>query len=216
MAKLVIFLVFYFFTGDILAQSQNKIFDYVVSGNYEAVQQSFTQQVDIWILSYEALVNKNEATAKLKEFFSKNKPLQYTFKHKGNSRANQSAYLVADLYTQNGMFRMFVYLSEKNGVTLVNEFRIEKSWLLKGNSSQKLLYVICSAKKSGKFRISPAQNINSVILMAHFIKILQILFIFVMCFLPWPEYSINITPQSPNEDNGIDCLSLLCVQTFIK
>jgi len=127
MAKLVIFLVFYFFTGDVLAQSQNKIFDYIVSGNYEAVQQSFTQQVDICILSYEALVNKNEATAKLKEFFSKNKPIQYTFKHKGNSRANQSAYLVADLYTQNGMFRMFVYLSEKNGVTLVNEFRIEKS-----------------------------------------------------------------------------------------
>ncbi|HRQ29437.1 MAG TPA: DUF4783 domain-containing protein [Saprospiraceae bacterium] len=126
MAKLVFFLIFYFFTWDIYSQSQNKIFDYVVTGNYEAIQQSFTQQVDICILSYEDLVNKNEATAKLKEFFSKNKPLQYTIKHKGNSRANQSAYIVADLLTQSGLFRMFVYLSEKNGVTFVNEFRIEK------------------------------------------------------------------------------------------
>jgi len=126
MGRKVIFLVFCFLSGSLFGQNQTKIFDYIVAQDYEAIQQSFTPQVDVCILSYEDLLSKNEAVNKLKEFLTKNKPVQYTIKHKGNSKANQSSYLVSDLYTQNGIFRLFVYVSEKNGIFRISEFRIEK------------------------------------------------------------------------------------------
>jgi hypothetical protein len=127
MGRKVIFLVFCFLSGHLVGQSQTKILDYIVVQDYEAILQSFTPQVDVSILSYEGLVSKNEAVNKLREFLSKNKPTQYILKHKGKSKDNQSGYQVSDLYTQNGIFRLFVYLSEKNGVIRVSEFRIEKS-----------------------------------------------------------------------------------------
>ncbi len=127
MGKYAIFLTFYFLNGGLSAQSQNKIFEYILSENYEAIQQSFTQQVDVCILSYEAMLGKNEAVARLKDFFTKNKPVQYTVRHKGSSRANLSSYIVSDMYTQNGVFRLFLFLTENNGSIRVSEFRIEKA-----------------------------------------------------------------------------------------
>lgn len=119
--------MFYVLSGNLVGQNQTKILDYIVVQNYEAIFESFTPQVDVCILSYEGYVSKNEAVNKLREFLTKNKPTQYILRHKGRSKDNQSGYQVSDLYTQNGIFRLFVYLSEKNGVIRVSEFRIEKA-----------------------------------------------------------------------------------------
>jgi hypothetical protein len=83
-------------------------------------------QIEICILEEPDFVSKQEAIAQLSKFLKKVKPISFESFHQGSSKSNGSKYAVANLITQQGTYRVFVYSEEASGKQIIREIRIDK------------------------------------------------------------------------------------------
>jgi len=96
------------------------------SGDAETLGSFFDESVEVAILDAEDIYDKSEAVQKVKTFFTKNKPTAFSQVHQGSSKGNDSQYCIGNMTAGGKTFRVYVYLGNNGGKTLIQELRFDK------------------------------------------------------------------------------------------
>ncbi|NBU35677.1 MAG: DUF4783 domain-containing protein [Bacteroidetes bacterium] len=95
-------------------------------GNTVGLSSFLDSQVEISMAGLEETVSKAETIVQLKKFFLKNPVKNFTQAHQGNSKGNDSTYIIGNLNTQNGIFRVYIYVKIDAGKQYIQEIRFDK------------------------------------------------------------------------------------------
>jgi len=115
-----------FFFASLLQTATSDITRSLNEGNTVGLSSFLDTQVEISMIDVEATVSKAEAIAQLKKFFLKNPVKSFTQAHQGNSKGNDSTYIIGNLNTQNGIFRVYIYVKLDAGKHYIQEIRFDK------------------------------------------------------------------------------------------
>lgn len=96
------------------------------NGDANAVGAYFDSSIELSILDNEGVYNNAQARQQLAKFLSQNKPSSFVEVHQGASRSSDSQYVIGNLSTNNGTFRVYLYLSNKNGKMVIQELRFDR------------------------------------------------------------------------------------------
>lgn len=96
------------------------------SGDATALSQYFDNDLELTILSNVDILNKQSAKKEIEAFFKKNPPSGYAQLHQGTSKGQQGQYSIGNLTTQNGKFRVYIYMKVDGGKHLIQELRFEE------------------------------------------------------------------------------------------
>lgn len=95
-------------------------------GDAAALGNYFDESVEVAILEQEDFYNKGQAIEKIKAFFQKHPPRSFNQIHKGSSQSSDSQYCIGDLVTNDAKFRVYIYMKNVGGKTLIQELRFNK------------------------------------------------------------------------------------------
>jgi len=108
--------------------SQEKTLDRVIQGfekgNAALIEVELTNEVDLTVGEFEDFCSKPQVSAKLREFFSGNKPSKFVMKHSGNS-SSEETYTIGELTTENGLYRVTVFIDKEGSSYRVSQLKIE-------------------------------------------------------------------------------------------
>ncbi|WP_235298692.1 DUF4783 domain-containing protein [Portibacter marinus] len=88
---------------------QAEIFTAIGNSDAQTLSQSFANDIEICIGTDQDFYSKAGAVKKLDAFFSKVKPKDSKFKHKGSNKDKTSEYSVGSMNTESGTYRVFIY-----------------------------------------------------------------------------------------------------------
>ena len=108
------------FTGDI----PKEIFLSLKTGNYDELSKYFNSSVELVILDNENVYSKAQAKQIMKKFYTNHKPSAFTKLHEGGKEG--SKYVIGNLSTSTGKYRVYFLIKSKNGKALIHELRIEE------------------------------------------------------------------------------------------
>ena len=94
------------------------------SGLAENVANYFYSTVEIDFPENKGVFSKTQSEQILNNFFKKNSVTNFTILHQGESKDGK--YLMANLNTGSGAFRIYCYLKKNQNNFLIKELRIEK------------------------------------------------------------------------------------------
>lgn len=95
------------------------------SGDAEVLGSYFDQSIELSILDEEGIYNKTQALQKVRRFLSQNKVNSFAEVHQGASRSSDSQYVIGNIVTTGGTYRVYLYLSNQNGKMIIQEFRFD-------------------------------------------------------------------------------------------
>ena len=95
------------------------------AGDVETLGTYFDESVELSILKEEGIFNKSQALQKVKRFLAQNKVISFTEVHQGASRSSDSKYVIGNLKTADGTYRVYLYLTNRNGKMIIQEFRFD-------------------------------------------------------------------------------------------
>lgn len=95
------------------------------SGDADALGIYFDESIELSILDEEGIYNKAQALQKVRRFLSQNKVNSFSEVHQGASRSSDSQYVIGNIVTTAGTYRVYLYLSNKNGDMIIQEFRFD-------------------------------------------------------------------------------------------
>lgn len=93
------------------------------SGNAKELAKFFNSNIELEIFGDEEVYSKAQAELIVKDFFTKHIPSNFTKLHEGGK--DGSKYIIGNITTSTGTYRVYFLLKEKNGAALIHEFRIE-------------------------------------------------------------------------------------------
>jgi hypothetical protein len=96
------------------------------SGNAVVLGQYFDSNVEITIMDDEQTYTKDRAIQVMKDFFARNPTKGFVQVHQGVSRQSQSEYIIGNLSTTNGVFRVYIYCRVAGANYFVQEIRIDR------------------------------------------------------------------------------------------
>ena len=96
------------------------------SGDVETLSSYFDESIELSILEEEGIFSKAQALQKVRRFLTQNKVSSFTEVHQGASRSSDSQYVIGNLVTSGGTFRVYLYLTTTAGKVIVQEFRLDK------------------------------------------------------------------------------------------
>jgi len=96
------------------------------SGDVETLSNYFDESIELSILEEEGIYNKAHAVQKVRRFLTQNKVNSFTEMHQGASRSSDSQYVIGNLVTSGGTYRVYLYLTTTAGKTIIQEFRLDK------------------------------------------------------------------------------------------
>ncbi len=102
----------------------NKIFQAMKVGNIEELSKYFNSSIELVVLDKEDVYSKQQAVQILKAFFAKHKVSDFTLLHQGGKE--EAKYAIGNLETENGNFRIYFLVKQKNNVSLIHQLRIEE------------------------------------------------------------------------------------------
>ncbi len=108
------------------AQSVTDITGALKRGDADALARYMDQNVEIALPGQEDVVSKSEAAAALRRFFSAHRVKAFSEMHQGRSKGQDSQYVIGNLNTDKGVFRVYVYMKSKNGGLAIQEIRFDK------------------------------------------------------------------------------------------
>jgi hypothetical protein len=119
-----------FFSGGISAQESTDNFLKILteifnSGNSSELGKHFNPTVELELLEEENIYSKAQAELLLKDFFSRNKPTSFKINHQGNK--GNTSFAIGSLVTQNGSFRVSIFIKTDKNKLLIHQLRIERS-----------------------------------------------------------------------------------------
>jgi len=112
------------FTG--FAQVNAPVEAAIKKGNATELKVYFAQSVDVIILNEEGVYSPSEAEKKLKTFFNAAKVTGFKPVHKGGGANGRPHYVIGELNTINGNFRLTYHYKVKNDKVLISQFHIEE------------------------------------------------------------------------------------------
>jgi len=95
----------------------------IKAGNAAELAKLMHSSIDLTIPGNEGVYSKTQAELILKDFFSKNNPLEYKTLHKGSSK-DGARYCIGNLKTDKGMFRAYFYMKKKGDEYFIHEFSL--------------------------------------------------------------------------------------------
>ena len=93
------------------------------AGNAAALIQRSEDNLELILPDQSGVVTKAQAQTQIAKFFAANAVKGFELKHKGNSPGG--SYAIGTLKTQNGDYRVNVFLRGKGGKELLRELRIQ-------------------------------------------------------------------------------------------
>lgn len=106
------------------AQSIQEIATAFKNNNPDFISRQFDNNVEITADNKNSAFTKSQATDFLNNFFSDKKVNNLKILHSGKNSG--SAYLIGDLSTTKGNYRITLYTKDKNGKPVLQEIRLEK------------------------------------------------------------------------------------------
>jgi hypothetical protein len=94
-------------------------------GNADALGAYFDATIELAILEEEGMFNKSQAVQKVRRFMNQNDVQSFTEMHQGASRSSDSQYIIGNLKTSGGTYRVYLYLAKSNGKIIIQEFRLD-------------------------------------------------------------------------------------------
>ena len=95
------------------------------SGDAEALGVYFDDSIELSILDEEGIYNKAQALQKVRRFLSQNTVTSFAEVHQGASRSSDSQYVIGNIVTTGGTYRVYLYLSNENDKMIIQEFRFD-------------------------------------------------------------------------------------------
>ncbi len=93
------------------------------TGNAKELAKHFNANIDLTLIDKQEIYSKTQAELILKEFFSKNIPSNFTIIHQGEKEG--SKYVIGNLTTSKGTFRVSLFLKSQNNTQVIHQLRIE-------------------------------------------------------------------------------------------
>jgi hypothetical protein len=115
---------FLFVTNEVEAQVPDEIIQSLKSGNSKTLSEYFNQNVELVVLENDNVYSKAQAQQIVSKFFSSNAPESFTIIHQGGKEGAQ--YVIGNLATSSGSFRVYFLLKKNNGKDYIHQLRIEK------------------------------------------------------------------------------------------
>lgn len=126
MQKWLIILVCFFGVSFSFGQKQvEDITNALKTGNAPGLSAYFHTTIDLTIIQKQATYSKSQAEQVVQNFFSSNKPSNFTVDHKGTS-GEGSQYIIGTLNTSTGDYRVYIYFKNLNGAELIQTLRFEQ------------------------------------------------------------------------------------------
>lgn len=97
----------------------------LAKGNANTVSTYFANNVELSLPGDEGVYDKVQAKNKLTSFFSKNIVSSFSQVHQGSSKGNAAKYFIGNLQTQQGSFRVYVFVDTAQNRYTIQELRIE-------------------------------------------------------------------------------------------
>jgi hypothetical protein len=95
-------------------------------GDASVLTEYFDATLELAVLEEEGMYNKSQAGQLVRRFFAQHKPSSFTEVHQGASRSSDSQYIIGNLVTNNGTFRVYLYLSNQGGQLIIQECRFDR------------------------------------------------------------------------------------------
>lgn len=98
----------------------------ISSGDASALGQYFDETVTVAVADQEDIYDKAGAVNAVKQFFAKNQPKTFSQVHQGASKGADSQYVIGNLTTGSGTYRVYIYVKTSGGKMLIQELRFDK------------------------------------------------------------------------------------------
>lgn len=112
------------FTLSAKAQIPDEIILSLKSGNSRTLSEYFNQNVELVVPDSDNVYSKAQAQQIVSSFFSNNSPRSFNVIHQGGKEGAQ--YVIGNLGTQKGTFRVYFLLKKSDGKDYIHQLRIEK------------------------------------------------------------------------------------------
>lgn len=96
-------------------------------GNVETLAKYFDKNIEVCIMEDEEIYGIEDATSKIRDFFSTYKSKNLHDVHLGKSKGKEAFYLIGNLTMISGEFRVYIYLRDKAGTPVIEEIRFDKA-----------------------------------------------------------------------------------------
>ena len=93
------------------------------TGNAKELSKYFNTNVDLTVIEKQDIYSKSQAEIILKDFFGKNVPSGFSVLHQGGKEG--SKYVIGNLTTAKGSFRVSLLLKNQNNAQIIQQLRIE-------------------------------------------------------------------------------------------
>lgn len=97
------------------------------SGDATTLSKYFDSDVELSILDNEDIYSKAEASKIVQTFFTDNVTKSFKQAHSGQSKGNDSQYVIGNLTTSVGAYRVYIYMKVSGSKHLIQELRIDKN-----------------------------------------------------------------------------------------
>ncbi len=125
--KNVIFL-FLFSILTTVASAQFTGISTAISGkDATALSNFFDTKVEITTPDEDNVFAKADATKVMQLFFTKYNPSSFTLQHQGTSKGKDSEYAIGEMKATGKTFRVFIYIAEKEGKTVIQQIQFEQN-----------------------------------------------------------------------------------------
>ncbi len=96
------------------------------SGDATTLSKYFDSDVELSILDNEDIYSKAEASKIISTFFADNITKSFAKAHSGQSKGSDSQYVIGNLSTSVGAYRVYIYMKVSGKNYLIQELRIDK------------------------------------------------------------------------------------------
>lgn len=104
--------------------AQNDITQAFASGNISKIENFLGNQIEVSILNGSNVCDKQKAKSLLEDFFRKHHPSNYSQTLK--TEKDKSGLYVGKLYTNNGVFNLFITTTKESSRHIIQQIKINK------------------------------------------------------------------------------------------
>jgi hypothetical protein len=100
------------------------VFSALKAGNAKELGKFFNTNIELAILDKEDIYSNTQAEVIVGDFFTQNPVTGFTVVHQGGKEGSQ--YVIGNLTTSKGTYRVYIYVKEVNQKAVISQMRIEK------------------------------------------------------------------------------------------
>jgi hypothetical protein len=121
----VLLFMFWLFADPFFSSGQIpvQIISGLKAGDAKTVALHFNENIELVVIDRELVCSQAQGEQILKDFFAKNKPLDFKITHQGSE---DSSYAIGKMQTGSGNFRVYFLLKSKGGRYQIVQLRIDK------------------------------------------------------------------------------------------